>query len=82
MNYFTKRIYTYFGDSEFIFNRSVKAEATKYFVSVRNGEGKGVLFTMEGNGNAWQIIDAPQVPEWIMQSEKILAEEIMRHNAN
>jgi hypothetical protein len=77
MKYFTKRLYTYQGDSEFIFNRTV--DTTKYHVSVRSGEGKAYLFTMEGNGDAWQIPETLQVPDWIRQSEKVLAEEILRN---
>lgn len=81
MNYFTKRLYTYSGDSEFIFNRSLKAGVSKYHVSVRNGGGKAFLFTMEVKDNAWKIADAPRLPEWIRQSEKVLSEEIARHHA-
>lgn len=79
MNYFTKKLYTYQGYSEFIFNRASKKDVSCYHVTVRNGEGKAVLFTIEEKGDAWQIADTRQLPEWIRQSEGVLVEEILRH---
>lgn len=79
MNYFTKKLYTYHGYSEFIFNRASKEDVSRYHVSVRNGEGKAVVFTMEEEGEDWQIANAAVLPDWIRQSEKVLAEEIIRH---
>ncbi|HEY1115951.1 MAG TPA: hypothetical protein VGE66_20455 [Chitinophagaceae bacterium] len=77
MTYFTKKLYTYHGYSEFIFNR--KDGASCYHVSVRNGDGRAVLFTMEAAEDDWRISNAPQVPDWIRQSEKVLADEILRN---
>lgn len=81
MNYFTKRLYTWSGDSEFIFNRTATADAARYHVSARNGGGKAFYFTMEGAGDAWQIVNAPKVPDWVLQAEKVLSEEIIRRSA-
>lgn len=79
MKYFTKKLYTYHGYSEFIFNRAQQEDVSRYHVSVRNGEGKAVVFTMEEEGEAWQIANAAVLPDWIRQSEKVLAEEILSH---
>ena len=79
MKYFTKRLYTSAGYAEFIFNRTTTAGTPRYYVSVRHGESKALLFTMEEKGNVWSILNAPHLPEWIWESEKILAAEIDRH---
>ena len=82
MIYFTKKLHTYYGYSEFIFNRTVASEAPRYHVSVRHGEGRALLFTMEGAGDAWRITDTTQVPDWVRESEKLLSEEIARRSAS
>lgn len=78
MKYFTKKLYTYQGYSEFIFNRSLSA--ARYHVSVRNGEGKALVFSMEEKDNTWQIVNAAHMPEWITREEQVLADEIARRN--
>jgi hypothetical protein len=78
MKYFTKRLYTSAGYCEFIFNRT-SADAPRYYVSVRHGESKALLFTMEDKGKGWTIVNAPNLPEWIWESEHTLAAEINRH---
>jgi hypothetical protein len=79
MKYFTKRLYTSAGYAEFIFNRTATAGAPRYHVSVRHGESKALLFTMEEKEAGWGILNAPNLPGWIWESEKVLSEEIDRH---
>lgn len=79
MKYFTKRMYTSAGYAEFIFNRTTTAGAPRYYVSVRHGDSKALLFSMEGKGTGWNIVNAPNLPEWIWEAEGVLAAEIDRH---
>lgn len=79
MKYFTKRLYTSAGYAEFIFNRTATAGAPRYHVSVRHGESKALLFTMEEKETGWGILNTPNLPAWIWESEKVLSEEIDRH---
>ena len=66
-------------DGEGIQPNPVGAGVPRYYVSVRHGESRALLFSMEDKGNRWSIVNAPNLPAWIWESEGVLAAEIDRH---
>lgn len=75
MKDFSKRIKTGWGFiPEFFFHRVFTVSGNqRYYVSVNDREGHPVFFNMEQKNNGtWKIVDAPKVPEWIMDVEPVL----------
>jgi hypothetical protein len=57
---------------EFFFSRVYTVAGVRYFVSVTDTERKSWLFNMQERNGEWQIINAPKVPDWIIDVEKQL----------
>jgi hypothetical protein len=57
---------------EFFFNRIYTVDGVRYHVSVIDTERKSWFFGMQERGGKWQIINAPKVPDWIIDVEKQL----------
>jgi hypothetical protein len=54
----------------------------RYHVSVIGPKKENVFFTIDKDpGGLWKIVDAPKVPEWIMNIEKRLANAIAENLA-
>jgi hypothetical protein len=54
----------------------------RYQVSVIGPKGENVFFTIDKDSSGlWKIVDAPKVPEWIMNTEKRLADAIAENLA-
>jgi hypothetical protein len=77
MQNFSKRIPIEKGFSpEFFFNRMYTVNGISYHVSVVDRYRQSHFFNMEQKSNLWRIVDAPKVPDWIMNIEKKLEEAI------
>ena len=69
---FTKRI----RNLDFSFKRIQTPNGLRYQISVRDTNGDVISFNMKEHQDWWKIIDAPKVPDWIMELEKRLAKQI------
>lgn len=54
----------------------------RYFVFARHPDGRASSFTMEMKNQAWNIINAPRVPELFMNNEKKISDAIIHHETN
>jgi hypothetical protein len=61
---------------EFFFNRIYTVAGVRYHVSVIDTERKSWFFNMQARNGKWQIINAPKVPDWIINVEMQLEEAI------
>jgi hypothetical protein len=81
MQSFTKRLAT--PDPafrpEFFFNKIYTVAGVRYHVSVQDKDRQSYFFIMENRNGAWKIINAPQVPQWILDAEKQLEQCIVEH---
>lgn len=64
---------------EFFFHRVFTISGNqRYHVSVKDEVGYPIFFNMElKNNDTWKIVDAPKVPEWILELETILNAAIL-----
>lgn len=80
MQNFTKQIVVPLGfKAKFFFNRIYTVKSVYYHVSVIDKERRSYFFSMEEKNGEWKIIDAPQVPDWIMSAEKVLESTIFEN---
>jgi len=81
MNDFTKtiRVHKNF-TAEFVFQILHTTSADQYYVSVQDEGRQRCVFTMEQRPDlSWKIIDAPKVPQWLMEIETRLEEAILKN---
>ena len=80
MQSFTQRLYIRDGFHPiFFFNRIYTANGTKYHVSVMDKYNESYFFIMENKDGSWKIINAPKLPDWIMNLEEQLEHAILEH---
>lgn len=73
MQHFIKRILIEEGfNPEFFFNRIYTVKGIVYHVSVVDKNKKSFFFNMEQTSEGWRIVNAPKLPDWIMNVEKDL----------
>ena len=79
MQTFTKRVTIEPGfDPEFHFTKIYTINGVRFHVSVRDAE-LPYAFNMELKNLEWKIINAPEVPSWIINAEKQLEEIILEN---
>lgn len=62
---------------EFSFKRIHTPNGLRYYVSVIDTNGEVFSFNMKEDTGRWKIINAPKVPDWIIELEKQLANQIL-----
>ena len=74
MSYFTKKLYNnQAGFAEFHFNGLDTIYGRKFHVTVLCDSCQHVHFTMKESRGGWEIINAPQPPQWIASFENDLS---------
>lgn len=84
MNDFSKRVKTEWNFvAEFFFHRLYSGSGDqRYHVSVKDRGGHSFFFNMDQKSNgSWKIINAPKVPDWIMELEPWLQNAILESMA-
>jgi hypothetical protein len=77
---FTKRILVRDKfNPEFLFNRIYTVDGVRYHVSVMDADRHVFAFNMEEKYGRWKIINAPKIPDWIMNIEKELEDAIFEN---
>lgn len=77
MSNFSRRILVHQGFCpEFSFNRIYTTRGIGFHVSVVDQHKQSRFFTMEQTSEGWRIVNAPKLPDWIMNIEKKLSESI------
>lgn len=61
---------------EFCFENIKTTNGMKFFVIAKDQWGNSYSFNMLRNGDTWRIVDAPKVPETIIQNQAILSDRI------
>jgi hypothetical protein len=61
---------------EFSFKRIHTPNGLRYHVSVNDTNGNDFSFNMKEEIDRWKIINAPKVPDWIIELEKQLSNQI------
>jgi hypothetical protein len=79
MTTFAKKLPTRWGKTEFVLSPIRMAGSYKCHVSAQGEDGEVLHFTMEQKGEFWRIVNAPLLPEWIMECEPYLSLEILEH---
>lgn len=69
---FQKRLDVEGFPARFAFNRMATPGALRFHVAVTDPAGTPCLFDMQQVAGRWKIINAPQVPEWILTREEDL----------
>ncbi|RYZ28715.1 MAG: hypothetical protein EOO10_08635 [Chitinophagaceae bacterium] len=77
---FTKFIQTSFGNPLFSFTKIFTLAGERYYVFVRNREGKIYSFAMEQKGVRWFILNPINVHDWVIEVETELAGAISEYN--
>jgi hypothetical protein len=80
MPHFKKRLQTDFGSTLFHFNRLFTPKGIKYHVAVLDEEQRHIFFNMEVDKGHWHIVNAPKIPDWLLQLENELSQAIIDHN--
>jgi hypothetical protein len=66
----------------FVFSTIRKADSLRLHVTVKDPAGNPCSFEMQKVEEDWKIIDAPKVPDWIMNNqsslERLIDEEYKR----
>jgi hypothetical protein len=82
MSYFTKKLYNnQAGFAEFHFNGLDTIYGRKFHVTVLCDSCQHVHFTMKESRGGWEIINAPQPPQWIVSFENDLSRSIIEYLA-
>ena len=82
MSYFTKKLFNrQTGFVEFHFNGLDTIYGRKFHVSVLCDSCQHVHFTMQECKGGWEIICAPQPPQWIVNFENDLSRTIDEYSA-
>ena len=82
MKTFTISFQTLLSATAFTFNPTVTPDGVKYHVSAVSAGDKTFNFTMEQKNLEWRIVNAPRVPDWILQLESSLSEAISAYLAS
>jgi hypothetical protein len=80
MSHFKKRFSTDFGKAEFFFNRLFTVRGIRYHISVCDDKRISCFFNMERKDGEWYIIEATEVPGWIMLLERELSKAIIDYH--
>jgi hypothetical protein len=69
--------------AEFSFHRVYTTSGKqRYHISVKDVSGSSLFFNMDQKEDgSWKIVDAPKVPEWIMELEPQLQHAILQSKA-
>jgi hypothetical protein len=62
---------------EFSFNRIYTVNGVRYYISVFDRKQQAYYFNMQSQGNQWKIINAPKLPNWILNAERELESAIL-----
>ncbi|HEV7620994.1 MAG TPA: hypothetical protein VGO09_04640 [Flavisolibacter sp.] len=65
------------GSLVFNFIKIHKVEGADYFITVEE-PANSISFRMRWKKQEWKIVDAPKVPDWIMEVEEVLSEIIKK----
>ena len=66
--------------AQFIFSALHSSSGGRYFVSVVEKNNQSYAFTMKQEGDeSWKIVDAPKLPQWIIEIELSLEEAILEN---
>jgi hypothetical protein len=79
MPQFTKTIETPKGKLKFIFSRIYTVSGIRFHISVKEDRDT-YFFNMEEKAGVWRIINAPKVPDWIMDLHTELGDAITKSN--
>lgn len=65
--------------AEFVFHMLYRASGNhRFYISVQDKSGRHLFFNMDQvDDGLWKIVDAPKVPDWIMQMQKELQNAIL-----
>jgi hypothetical protein len=81
MKFFTESFYdTQAGILEFHFERVGYPTTTGYKLAVIISPDKTFNFTMQEEGEKWNIVNASLLPEWIRNFEEELSDSICAHH--
>lgn len=81
MKFFTETFYdTQSGILEFHFERVGYPSTTGYKVAVIEGPNRTYNFVMQEKGEGWHIVEASNLPAWIMNFEEELSDSICAHH--
>ena len=78
MEHFVKYIETMYGKFNFYINEIETPEGQMYHVSVIGKDKKQVMFVMEKHFNRWYIKNPIHCPDWIINIEPVLSDEIVQ----
>lgn len=76
MQNFTKRIAVEDFSLRFFFHKMYTVKGIGFHVSVIDKNNRSCFFNMEEATGGWRIVNAPKLPDWLMQIEKQLADAI------
>lgn len=76
MRHFEKAIETLYGKFNFYINEIETAEGLLFHVSVIDKDKKACMFLMEKHLRRWYIKNPVNCPEWIINIEPVLSDEI------
>ncbi|MFL5788150.1 MAG: hypothetical protein ACJ748_08855 [Flavisolibacter sp.] len=76
MRHFVKSIETSYGIFNFYINEIETAEGTMIHISVIGKDKKPCMFMMERHLNRWYLKNPVNCPDWIINIEPILSDEI------
>lgn len=76
MQNFTKRIVIEGFSLRFFFHKMYTVKGVGFHVSVVDKNNRSHFFNMEQTAGGWRIINAPQVPDWLITAEKQLGDSI------
>jgi hypothetical protein len=66
--------------AEFFFNRIYTTSGNHFHVFVKDPTKQSFFFNMEQTATgSWKIINAPKLPDWILELEKQLETSIIEH---
>jgi hypothetical protein len=77
--HFSHSIKTHWGSGIFYFNQVMVTGLVRFHVSVALRNDGVVVFYMEAGPGCWQLVQQPELPEWIMDLEEELSRAIMKH---
>jgi hypothetical protein len=67
---------------EFIFYRIFTAKGIGFHISVIDKNRQSQFFNMEQTAEGWRIVNAPKLPDWIINIEKKLSDAIDENMAD
>jgi hypothetical protein len=64
---------------QFCFDNIETTSGMKFFVIAKDQQGNSYSFNMQRNGEAWRIVDAPKVPQTIIENQAALSDVIKKN---